>query len=397
MSSSYRAVFALPGARSLALSCGLGWLSFASYGLALVLALEAATGSFAVAGGAVAAFSAASALLAPARGRLVDRRGARALPWFAAVHALASELVVLGCMASLHPVLLLAAAGAAGASVPPLIATARAVWPTITGPELARAGHAVNAALGDAGQVIGPALTGGIAVLVSPLVALAVLAPGVVIGSILIAARAPDGAGPVVRPAEHRVWGVLGESPALRAVVLCELLLGGSFGALDVAAPVVAAEAGAAELAAIPLAAFAVGSVAMSIWSGTARLDKPAASRYVLGCVVVAVALLACLVTTTLAGLTIVLVGAGLGYGLLNVAVFELLEQIVAQDRAVEAFTWLTTWAGVGLAAGAIVAGQLSGAGPARTLASVSIPALLAAGVAVGAGPRLLGPDRRAR
>ena len=68
MSSTYRALFRRAEARSVALSCGLGWLSFAGYGLAIVLAVEAATGSFAVAGATVAAFSAGSALLAPLRG-----------------------------------------------------------------------------------------------------------------------------------------------------------------------------------------------------------------------------------------------------------------------------------------------------------------------------------------
>ena len=392
--SSYRAVFALPGARSLALSCGLGWLSFASYGLAVVLAVEAATRSFAVAGGAVAAFSAGSALLAPVRGRLADRRGPGVLPWFAAGHSVALALLVIGCLGSPSIVLLIAAAGAAGASIPPLIATARAVWPTITGPELARAGHAVNAALGDVGQVVGPAMTGAVAVLVSPVTALAVLMPGVVMGSVLIAAGAPDASRPLVGRSEHRVWGVLGESSGLRAIVLCEVLLGGAFGALDVAAPVVAAEAGAAEKAAVPLAAMAGGSVFMSIWSGTARLQKPPAWRYAAGCVVVAISLLACLVITSLVGLTLVLVGAGLGYGLLNVAVFELLEDVVAPDRAVEAFTWLTTSAGVGLATGALVAGLLASGGPERTLTSVAIPALLAASVAIRSRSTISGANR---
>jgi MFS family permease len=61
----------------------LGWLSFGGYGLAIVLAVESATGSFVVAGAAVAAFSAGSALLAPVRGRFVDRRGPRALAYLA--------------------------------------------------------------------------------------------------------------------------------------------------------------------------------------------------------------------------------------------------------------------------------------------------------------------------
>ena len=383
MLSSYRAVFARRGAWSLALSCGLGWLSFASYGLALVLATEATTGSFAVAGAVVAAFSAGSALFAPARGRIVDRRGPRVLPFFAAAHGTALTFVVVGCVASSGAALLVVCAGVAGLFTPPLIATARSIWPQVTGPELARTGHALNAALGDGAQVAGPALTAALAALVSPVFALAVLVPGVLAGSVLLAAGTRPGVRSAARPPGRRVWGVLGESAGLRVVVACELLLGLSFGALDVAAPVVAAEAGAVELAALPLAAFAASSIAVSLWSGTGRLRRPPAWRYLAGCLVVAAVLLLCLVVTTLAGVTLVLIGAGAGYGLLNVALFELLEDLVAADRAVEAFTWLTTWAGAGIAAGAVLAGQLAEDGATRTLAAVALPSVLAAAVAL--------------
>lgn len=380
----YRAVFARPGARSLALSCALGWLSFTSYGLALVLAVERATGSFAVAGGAVAAFSAGSALLAPLRGRVVDRRGPRVLPYFAAVHGAAIALLVVGCESSLAAGLLIGAAGLAGLSVPPLIATARSVWPQITGPDLVGTGHAINAALGDAGAVVGPAFVGAVAALASPVVALALLIPGVIVGAVLLASTAPpapEAAAP--RRVTHRVWGVLSESVGLRVIVGPELLLGLSFGALDVAAPVVAAEAGAVELAALPLAAFAASSVGVSLWSGTGRLDRSPIWRYLAGTLIVAAVLLLCLVATSLVTVTLVLVDAGAGYGLLNVALFELLEDVVAADSAVEAFTWLTTWAGIGMATGAAVAGQLSRGGAAQTLVLVSLPAVLAAAVVV--------------
>jgi len=163
--SSYRALLARTGARAVAFSCALGWLSFSSYGLAIVLAVQAATGSFAVAGAAVGAFSAGAALLAPVRGRFVDRRGPRAVAVFAAPHAAALALLVLGCAASHSAALLVASAALAGACVPPLIATARSLWPAVAGPQLARAGHALNAVLGDLARVAGPALTGALAAL----------------------------------------------------------------------------------------------------------------------------------------------------------------------------------------------------------------------------------------
>jgi MFS family permease len=389
MSSSYRALFARTGARAVALSCGLGWWSFASYGLAIVLAVEAATGSFPVAGGAVAAFSAGSALLAPLRGRFVDRRGPRALAYFAPLHAAALLLLVVGCASSHSSWVLVGSAGLAGTFTPPLIATARAVWSQVSGPDLARTSHSVNAALGDAAQVIGPAFTGAVAAVASPLVALGLLVPGATAGAVILAVSAPPRVPATPRPSAHRVWGVLDESVGLRTIVVCELAMGLWVGALEVAAPATAAEHGAAELGAVPLAVFAAASVAVSLWSGTGRLQRTAASRYLAGSIAVAVVLPLCLLVPSLVGITAVVVVAGAGFGLLNVALFELLDDVVPSDRAVEAFTWLTTWQGVGLAAGAAGAGQLSRGGASGTLVLVALPAALAAAVAVANRPAL--------
>jgi MFS family permease len=385
--SSYRALLARPGARSVAFACGLGWLSFASYGLAIVLSVEAATGSFAVSGAAIAAFSVGAGVLAPARGRLVDRRGPRALAWFLPGHAAGIALLVLGCAGGLAPWLLAASAALAGASAPPLIATARAVWPRVAGAELAPTGHALNVALGDAAQVVGPALTATVAALASPLLALALIAPGAVVGTLLLS-RFQVPKATKAGPAARRTWGVLGESAALRMLVACGFGFGVSLGAIEVAAPALAAAAGSAELAAVPLAAFALGSVAISLRSG-ARPGRSARSRYLAGAAIFAAALVCPLLVPSLAGFSVALLVAGAGFGLLNVALFELLDGIAPAHRAVEALTWLTTCEAVGLAAGALAAGQIGLGGANRTLVLVALPALATA-LFVGARSRHL-------
>jgi MFS family permease len=374
MTAPYRALLARPGAKRLALGCASGWLSFSSYALGIVLAVEGATGSFAVAGAAVAAFAAASAAFAPLRGRVVDRRGPRALLVFAPVHGAALALVIAGCSGpSWAPVV---AAGLAGATVPPVIATARAVWVDIAGPERVGTAHALNAALGDGAQVLGPALTAAIAALLSPAVALALLIPGALTGALIVAFTARP-ARPVTRTA-HRFWGVLRESAGLRTLAVCDALLALALGGLDVIVPALAQDAGASGVAGVPLAAFAAGSVGSTLWSGTAR-GRPPAARYLTGTLVLAAVLPLCLAFASLAGLTGVLLVAGAGFGLLNVALFELLDHVAAADRAVEALTWLTSASGLGMAVGAALAGQFAHDGG---LVLVAFPAALAALVA---------------
>src|SRR5579885_2883115 len=97
MLSSYRALFRRAGVRPVAVACGLAWFSFQGYTFAIILAVHAATRSFAVAGGVVAAFSAGSALVAPVRGRFIDRRGPASLGVFGAAHACWAGALVAGC------------------------------------------------------------------------------------------------------------------------------------------------------------------------------------------------------------------------------------------------------------------------------------------------------------
>jgi predicted MFS family arabinose efflux permease len=352
----YRRLFARKHARRLAVACAGGWFSFASYAIALVLTVEHASGSFASAGLAVAGFSVGSGLLAPLRGRAVDVRGPRGLLLFLPPHVLALLWIAWGAANGGPTWAFVVAAGIAGASAPPLVATARSIWPGIAGPDLTGTAHATNAALGDAGQVVGPVATVAIAAALNPSVALGLLATTVTLSVVVVCGFArPDGGQEA--PPRRRGLGVLRESPGLQLIVVCELGAGVFFGALDVIGPALAGDEHAG-LASLPLAAFAFGSVLASLWTGARTQKHTSTQRYVWGSAWLATFASVVLVTPTLGGATAALAVAGIGYGLLNVAVFELIETVVPVTAVVEAFTWLTTWQGIGLAIGATVAGH---------------------------------------
>jgi MFS family permease len=167
----------------------------------------------------------------------------------------------------------------------------------------------------------------------------------------------------------------LSASAGLRTLVGAGVPLGLVLGALDVAAPALAAHEGAPELAAIPLAAFAAGSVASSVWAGQCGRAGDPQRRYVVGFALLALVLVLCLVVTSVLWLAAILVFAGAGYGLLNVAMLELLDEVVSACYAVEALTWLTSAEGLGLAAGAAMAGFLAAESPDTALALVALAA----------------------
>lgn len=351
--SVYLALLRRPGARLLALACTLGWLGFAGTALTIVLLVEDETGSFARAGLAVGLFSAGAGLFAPLRGRLIDDHGAPVLVGFAAAQC----VLLLALAWTAYPAL----AGLAGAVAPPLIATARTVWPRIAGPELTRAGHGLNALLGDVGYVAGPAAAGGLVALAGPQVALAAFAGGPLAGALLVARLGV--------PRQERVSTRGRLSAGLRTMLFVEVCLGLSFGAVDVAAPALAD--GAPGLSALPLSAMAVGSILGSIWAG--QSDVAAERRFLAGTLVMAVVLAGCAFVTTPVAFAALLCVAGAAFGVFNVGVYELLDVVVPADRAVEALTWLTTAASLGMAAGAAAAGQLAHDSPRSALLLVAI------------------------
>lgn len=97
--------------------------------------------------------------------------------------------------------------------------------------------------------------------------------------------------------------------------------------------------------------------MAASLWSGTGRLRWSAGRRFVTAYWIIAGALVLTLVFNTVVGISIVLAGVGVGAGLLAVALYELLDAVTPTGRAVEAFTWLTTGQGIGIALGAALGG----------------------------------------
>jgi MFS family permease len=397
--SAFAALLARPHAQALAAACALGWLAFASVGVTIVLLVHDATGSFAVAGAAAGAFSAAAGALAPLRGRLVDRHGGVALLPFAITHAVLLLVLLSGGILGWSPLALIAAAAAAGAAAPPLIASARARWPHVAGAELARTGHALNALLGDLGAVAGPALAGALALAAGPAPALAAIAFAPVASALLlgrIGEEEPRGRGGERRASEPPAARVLRGNPGMHTVIACELVLGALLGAVELLAPAVADRAGSAALGAAPLAAFAAGSVVSSLWSGSGDIGPPR-TRYVAGFALLGLVLSACAVARSVAALSLVLTVAGVGYGLLNVGLLELLDDLVPSRNAVEALTWVTTAQGLGLALGGIAAGALATTSPDAALTLVAVVAPLGALLAVRRRATLPGPHAAAR
>ncbi len=276
----------------------------------------------------------------------------------------------------------MAVATVAGALSPPLIATARAAWPRIAGPGLTRAAHATNALLGDVAAILSPVLVGLLAATAGPAVALAAIGAGPLVGCVLVA-RLSGGVSIENRGESQLRAGGAMRFPGVRTIVLAGLPLGIALGGLEVGAPAFALDDGHEALVAVPLASFAAGSVLASFWVGHSRRAGGPAGRFMAGAVLLAAALVPAPFAGSIGALAAILAAAGIGFGLLNVGCLELLDVVVPGRNAIEALTWLTSAEGLGLAAGAAVAGALAAQGPAAALAVAAVAPAATAAVAV--------------
>lgn len=355
MEGTYRALLARGRSRQLMAALGAAWLSFGMVGLAIFLTAHRTSGSFGLAGVAVAAFAVGSGLLAPLRGRLLDRSGARPwLPAFAGSYAIAL-LAFAGLARAGASSWALSLCAAAGASAPPLVASLRALWPRVVEQAQVRRAYALTSVIGDIGLVVAPAL-GGLLFVVAPWLPLAVCAISA-IAAALVVARVSATA--VRREAKAKVAAPL-LTRGLKVLLAVEMALGIALGLADVAIPAAATRWGETSYSGFLLGAFALGSVAGGIWFGRRDWKSSPQRRYLVATLFLALALVPPIAATGAATLAPLLIISGLAYGPATISLFEALDTL-APSRATEALTWVTTAGAIGTAAGSAVSGWAIG------------------------------------
>ena len=361
MQTSYLAILRTPHARPLVLASLVGRLSAGVGPLALVLFVQDATGSFAHAGAVSAATLLANGLLAPVRGRLVDRYGQRrSLPPLAVVFATAlAGVVAVARPGPLGVAATVTLAATAGATAPPLGAAMRVLWMSLLGkgPQLQTA-YALDAVLEETLFVLGPLLAGGLAVALDPAAGLLVAAGLALVGT------AGFVASPVSRAWTASQVGAAGWAGAMtargmRALALTLVGIGAATGIWEIGLVAAARREGSTEAAGVLLAGWAAASAVGGLWYG-ARTWRGATGRrflILLGLLVLASAPMAA--APSLVTLGLVVVAVGLTMAPLESSAFVLAAELAPPGTLTESATWVTTALNVTAAAGIAVAGAL--------------------------------------
>ncbi|NUW45188.1 MFS transporter [Nonomuraea rhodomycinica] len=377
--ASYAAVLRIPLAGRTFVAALVGRSSYGIVFLSLVLAFTQATGSYTMAGGAIALFGLASSSLSPIRARLIDRYGVRrALPPMAVTYALLLTLVaVLTWQPGTPGALLWPLAGIAGALTPPLGPIMRTLWSDLLpdGPLLQRA-YALDTVAEELLYVTGPLIAGLLTGVAHPSLGVLVSAALVAAGSLALVsspavdsassrgfqqAEAPSVSEPSAgRRAESR-WRPLAGLGGLRRPVLVTAGVGMSLGSLSLLLVAFAGEH--AQLAAVAWveAALAAGSAVGGLVHGAVSWRLSLERRLPLLATALALSLAAAGLAPDIVVLSLVAGVAGLFVAPALTTAYMLADKSAAAGARTQAGAWVNTAFNTGNAAGSASVGLLLG------------------------------------
>jgi len=356
----YAALLERPELRRTIIASVIGRLPIGILGLAILLATQAARGSFGLAGAVAACYLAGLAVMAPVLGRFIDRTGpARTLLVAAIVFptTLVTLVTALHFDAPLWSAFALAAL--AGASFPPITVCLRTFLRQrlIEEAQLATA-YSLESVLIEVIFIVGPML---VALFVAYLSAGAAIlfAAGCGLAGTLLFRRSP--AIEQWRIEERSAPSLVGPLAVRGFVPLLAVILAysGAFGLLEIGVTAFAAEAGMPALAGLILGLMSIGSALGGLAYGSRSWRLPLPQQFALMLLLMGGGIAA----LGLIGNALVLTALGVAAGIVMAPALIMQSMLVARTAppqyATEAFTWSTscllTGVGLGLGAGGLL------------------------------------------
>lgn len=353
------AVLRLPGALRAFLPALLGRSALAMAGLALLLAVQKNTGSFADAGFASAAFGIANVIAAPWRARIIDRWGQRRALTAMGVAQSASfvGLAITAASPQVPLALFFALSVAVGISAPPLGAAMRVLWASLTTVgEQRKKAFSLDAVAEELLFVAGPVVVAAIIVATSASTGLLVTAAVVLIGTIGLTTSSVSGAQVGAVSTAMRSHRPL-RQPGFTRVLLVLVAVGGVLGVVEIAAPALAEEQAAIAASGWLLAAFSVGSAIGGLVYGHVRWKASLGVKLFILCVSMGAAAVIVSQASPLLLFAAGLVLLGLFLAPSLVTGYLVADAIVPENSRTEASTWINTAVNLGASLASAAAG----------------------------------------
>jgi MFS family permease len=330
--------------------------------LGLVLFTREATGSFGSASVVIAAFLTGGALIAPARGRWIDKRGVRIpLPLMATVTCGALGGVVAAGEGD-APLAALAAFGfIAGAGAPPVNASLRTLFGQLVGrEEQLHTAYAMFTVVSESTLFSGPLIAGILLAVASP-ATVVIAGAALAFVAVVSFASSPGAAAWKPQPRPHSLsrFGPLA-SAGMRTLLVSAFAFGVTFGQLEsIALPAFAKAHDATPAAGVLLAAIALGIGGGSLVYGLRPARLGPGERYPWLCALALPALVAAPFVDAVAPMVALMLLFGVLLAPAGVTVFALVDHVAPKGMATEAISWVTSLSTAGTAIGALVAGAV--------------------------------------
>lgn len=362
----------------------IGRLPIGILGLAILLASQASSGSFGVAGAVAAFYLAGLAVMAPILGRFIDRAGPRrTLTACAMVFPAALVALVTALQLEAPQALAYLLAAMAGATFPPITVCLR----TYLRQRLADEAHLATAysmesVLIETIFIVGPMLVAFFVAYASAATAVLFAAACGLIGTLLFLRSPALTQWRIEKRTGASILGPLSVRgfPQLLIVILA---YSGAFGLLEIGVTAYATEIGKPALAGVILGLMSVGSAAGGLAYGSRSWRPPlerqfAAMLLLMGAGLAVLALVTHPLTFTLLGIV-----AGIVMAPALIMQSMLVARTSPAQYATEAFTWSTscllTGVGIGLSTGGLI---LETATSATVLAAAGLVSAAAAALA---------------
>jgi hypothetical protein len=284
----------------------------------------------------------------------------RVLVTTGAANSILLVLTAVVAMLGLGSAPLLAVVAAAGASLPALSATLRALWPVVAPGEVDGA-FAMDSLLYELAIVIGPALVGLISTALSPAAAIVVLAGAGFAGTLGVATAPASRTKNQLQP-DRRRGGTM--TPSIRRLLAIAFFFGFAVGPLAISLTAIATDHHASAASGPLISALALGSVVGAVHYGAHpwRLSLPTRLTAYAGALTMGLLVLAATATNLLV-IAPELVLAGIALAPM-ITILALCVNQLAQDGTVtETFAWVSFASPCGSAAAQALAGVLA-AGP---------------------------------
>ncbi|MEJ7833074.1 MAG: MFS transporter [Nocardioides sp.] len=384
MLTTYQRILSRPGT---ALFSGTGLvarLPIAMVGLGIVLLVEDATGSYALAGSVSAANLVANAGVTIVQGRLIDRVGqSRVLPLAITVWGAALALMMASVEADWPLVTTYALAAVAGAAFPTVGTCVRARWShVLDDPGEVQTAFALEAVADETVFMTGPILVTLLATAVHPVAGLTTALVAGVGGTLLFAAQRATEPAPHPKPVTRADRAPMPWATVVPLTVV-SASLGLLFGAAEVTTVAFSEERGAKAAAGVLLAVWAFGSLLAGLLTGAVTWRRGADIRLRWGALAMTLAMTPLTFVDSIPVMAAVLFIAGFAIAPTLIATMSLCQQTVPASRLTEGMAFVHTGIVAGVAPGAALAGVVIDARGASAAYLVSVAggalALLAA------------------